>query len=51
MKTSKLPREQNPYLLTGRDRKKKWFFLRWTSNVRKPDHAHSADEGSLRGNL
>jgi hypothetical protein len=35
MKTSKLPREQNPYLLSGRARKKRWFFLRWTSTGRK----------------
>jgi hypothetical protein len=26
---SKAPREQNPYLLTGRGPKKYWFFLRW----------------------
>jgi len=35
MKTAKLPREQNPYLLTGRGRKKRWLFLRWTSTGRK----------------
>jgi hypothetical protein len=27
MKISKIPREQNPYFLTGRVRKKLWFFL------------------------
>jgi hypothetical protein len=29
MKTSKIPREQNPYFLTGRGKKKLWSFLRW----------------------
>jgi hypothetical protein len=28
MKSAKLPREQNPYLLTGRGKKRRWFFLR-----------------------
>jgi hypothetical protein len=34
-KTSELPREQNPYLLTGRGRKKRWFFLR--ARTAKPE--------------
>jgi hypothetical protein len=30
MRSTKRPREQNPYFLTGRGRKKKtWFFLFW----------------------
>jgi hypothetical protein len=35
MKSAKLPREQNPYLLTGRGRKKRWFFLR--AKTAKPE--------------
>ena len=35
MRSTKRPREQNPYFLTGRGRKKKtWFFLLWNP-VRK----------------
>jgi hypothetical protein len=34
MKTSKIPREQNPYFLTGRGKKKPWFFLNWGSAKR-----------------
>jgi hypothetical protein len=29
MKTSRIPREQNPYFLTGRGKKKAWFAF-WT---------------------
>jgi hypothetical protein len=28
-KKSKIPREQNPYFLTGRGKGKRWSFLRW----------------------
>jgi hypothetical protein len=33
-KKSKIPREQNPYFLTGRGKEKRWFFLRWLSPAR-----------------
>ena len=29
MRITKLPREQNPYFLTGRGKKKSWFFQIW----------------------
>ena len=35
MKSAKLLREQNPYLLTGRGRKRRWFFLR--AKTAKPE--------------
>jgi hypothetical protein len=29
MRSTKRPREQNPYFLTGRGKKKPWYFLLW----------------------
>jgi hypothetical protein len=34
MKTSRIPREQNPYFLSGHGKKKVWFFF-WTTAASK----------------
>jgi hypothetical protein len=35
MRTSKAAREQNPYFLTGRGKRKLWSFLPWASAKRQ----------------
>jgi hypothetical protein len=47
MRTSKVPREQNPYFLTGRGKRKLWSFPPWAS-AKRQNSTPIAREGAPR---